>query len=123
MYKRIASAEDENALKELQVEMIDRFGLLPPQVKNLFDITRFKNQASSMGIKKIDIGTNGGRIVFTEQPNIDPMRVIELIQTKSSVYKLDGKDKLRITQTLDEPGPRLKFVGELLQHLVQQEAA
>ena len=123
MYKRIASAEDENALKELQVEMIDRFGLLPPQVKNLFEITRFKNQAAVMGIKKIDIGENGGRLVFTEQPNIDPMRVIELIQTKSSVYKLDGKDKLRVNQSLEEPGLRLTFVGELLQHLVQQAAA
>ena len=123
MYKRIASAEDEPALQELQVEMIDRFGLLPPQVKNLFDITRFKNQAAAMGIKKIDIGASGGRIAFGEHPNIDPMRVIELIQTKSSVYKLDGKDKLRINQSLDEPGPRLKFVAELLQHLVQQQAA
>ncbi|MBI1421897.1 MAG: transcription-repair coupling factor [Gammaproteobacteria bacterium] len=123
MYKRIASAEDEHALRELQVEMIDRFGLLPSQVKNLFDITRFKNQAANIGIKKIDIGASGGRVVFVDKPNIDPMRVIELIQTKSSVYKLDGKDKLRISQTLDDPGPRLKFVADLLQHLVQQQAA
>ncbi|MEJ2449319.1 MAG: transcription-repair coupling factor [Gammaproteobacteria bacterium] len=123
MYKRIASAEDDHALKELQVEMIDRFGLLPTQVKHLFEISRFKNQAYRMGIRKIDIGSQGGRIVFNEQPNIDPMRVIELIQTKSSVYKLDGKDKLRIHQELDEPAPRLKFVDDLLQHLVQQEAA
>ena len=123
MYKRIASADDENALKELQVEMIDRFGLLPPQVKNLFDITRFKNQAYAMGIKKIDIGASGGRIIFSEHPNIDTLRIIELIQTKSAVYKLDGKDKLRINQPLGEPGPRLKFVADLLQHLVQQQAA
>jgi transcription-repair coupling factor (superfamily II helicase) len=123
MYKRIASGEDEHTLKELQVEMIDRFGLLPAQVKNLFEVTRFKNQASAMGIKKIDIGDNGGRVIFIEKPNIDPMRVIELIQTKSSVYKFDGKDKLRITQSLEEPGPRLKFVADLLQHLVQQQAA
>ncbi len=29
LYKRIANAADEDALRELQVEMIDRFGLLP----------------------------------------------------------------------------------------------
>jgi transcription-repair coupling factor (superfamily II helicase) len=123
MYKRIASAADENALRELQVEMIDRFGLLPAQVKNLFEVTRFKNQAYQMGIKKIDIGTQGGRIIFTEQPNIDTMRVIELIQTKPSVYKLDGKDKLRINQPLEEPVLRLRFVTDLLQHLIQKQAA
>jgi transcription-repair coupling factor (superfamily II helicase) len=123
MYKRIANAEDDHALKELQVEMIDRFGLLPSQLKTLFEITRFKNQAAGMGIKKIDIGASGGRIVFTDKPNIDPMRIIELIQTKSSVYKLDGKDKLRINQSLEAPGTRLQFVADLLQHLVQQQAA
>ena len=36
MYKRIASTTDIEALKSLQEEMIDRFGLLPEQVKNLF---------------------------------------------------------------------------------------
>ncbi len=39
MYKRIANAADEDGLKELQVEMIDRFGLLPEPTKNLVRIT------------------------------------------------------------------------------------
>ncbi len=38
LYKRIASARDADALRELQVEMIDRFGLLPDPVKNLFAV-------------------------------------------------------------------------------------
>jgi len=123
MYKRIASAEDESALKELQVEMIDRFGLLPNATKNLFEITRFKNQAQDIGIKKIDIGAQGGRLIFREQPKLDPMRVIELIQTRASVYKLDGKDKLRILQVLENDTDRVAFVAQLLAHLQQQEAA
>jgi transcription-repair coupling factor (superfamily II helicase) len=36
LYKRIASARDVDALRELQVEMIDRFGMLPDQAKHLF---------------------------------------------------------------------------------------
>ena len=36
MYKRIASAKEIGELDELQVEMIDRFGLFPPQVRTLF---------------------------------------------------------------------------------------
>lgn len=123
MYKRIASADDDNALKELQVEMIDRFGLLPIQLKNLFEITHFKNLAANIGIKKIDIGPGGGRIIFIESPNIDPMRVIELIQSQSSVFKFDGKDKLRISKSLEDNGERLNFVRDLLTYLLQQEAA
>ena len=36
MYKRISHADSFDALDELQVEMIDRFGLLPEPTKNLF---------------------------------------------------------------------------------------
>ncbi|MFK5289069.1 TRCF domain-containing protein, partial [Glaesserella parasuis] len=35
-YKRIASAESDEALKDLKIELIDRFGLLPEATKNLF---------------------------------------------------------------------------------------
>ena len=39
-YKRIASASDTIELRELQVEMIDRFGLLPDPARNLFALAR-----------------------------------------------------------------------------------
>ena len=42
LYKRIASAKDANVLRELQVEMIDRFGLLPDMTKNLFEIAELR---------------------------------------------------------------------------------
>ena len=52
--------EDKEELRELKVEMIDRFGLLPDAVKNLFAITELKQQATLMGIKRIDIGDSSG---------------------------------------------------------------
>ena len=42
-YKRIASAGSDEELRELKVEMIDRFGLLPDAANNLFDVTALKN--------------------------------------------------------------------------------
>ena len=56
LYKRIASAQSDEELKELQVEMIDRFGLLPEQVKNLLEVTRLKLRATPIGIRKIEAG-------------------------------------------------------------------
>lgn len=123
MYKRIASAADETALHELQVEMIDRFGLLPEQVKNLFAITRLRNLAGQLGIRKLDVGEQGGRLIFGAHPNVDAMKVIELIQSKPAQFKLDGKDKLRISQTFPSAGQRLAFVTDLLHQLELREAA
>src|SRR5690606_8080884 len=48
MYKRIAGAESAEALRELQVEMIDRFGLLPEPVKNLMQVTEIKLEAAAL---------------------------------------------------------------------------
>src|SRR5690606_10550693 len=62
LYKRIASAADEDGLKELQVEMVDRFGLLPEATKNLMRLTLLELQAEKLGIKKIVAGPQGGRI-------------------------------------------------------------
>jgi len=117
MYKRIANAADKDALRELQVEMIDRFGLLPEAVKALFSVTELKLRATQLGIKKIDLGDSGGRILFVEQPDIDPMTIIRLIQGQPDRYKLDGSDKLRIIRELPDAEARLNVANHLLERL------
>lgn len=114
MYKRIANAKHSDELRELQVEMIDRFGLLPENTKNLFSITELKLKATPLGIKKIELGSDSGRIVFNPEPNIDPMNIIKLIQTQPKTYKLEGQDKLRITHSMPEPVQRQQFAARCL---------
>ncbi len=116
-YKRIASAASREELRELRVEMIDRFGLLPDQAKNLFDITELKLEVQPLGIRKIEAGPQGGKIHFEEQPAIDPARIIELIQTRPQQFKLDGSDKLRFFADLEEPESRVDKIRQLLEML------
>jgi transcription-repair coupling factor (superfamily II helicase) len=117
LYKRIAGARDDAALGDMQVEMIDRFGLLPQATKNLFAIAALKLRAAALGIRKMDLGASGGRILFHEKPDVNPATIIRLIQTRPRIYKLDGQDKLRISLELPEPADRLRAAGELLETL------
>ncbi len=117
LYKRIASARDEDALRELQVEMIDRFGLLPDQIKNLFAVTSLKLRATAYGIRKLDLGERGGRVVFVAKPDIDPLTIIQLIQSTPQIYALDGADKLRVRMELPGAKERLRAARELLDAL------
>lgn len=114
LYKRISSARDSDALRELQVEMIDRFGLLPDAAKHLFAIAELKLKANTLGIRKLDLGENGGRIVFESKPNIDPMAVIQLIQKQPNLYAMEGPDKLRIKHPLPLPEDRFNAARALL---------
>ncbi len=117
LYKRIANASSDRGLQDLQVEMIDRFGLLPPPTKNLFRQHAIKLVADSLGIIKIDLGVRGGSIEFGHKTIVEPMRLISLIQREPARYKLDGGNKIRINQTLEAAEERLQFIENLLQTL------
>ncbi|MDH3535883.1 MAG: transcription-repair coupling factor [Gammaproteobacteria bacterium] len=116
-YKRIASATDDAGLREIQMELIDRFGLLPEPLKHLFRVTHIKLQTVALGVDKIDVGEHHGKIVFNRKPNIDPLKIIELIQTQPQQYRFDGKQTLRITCQNVELEARFRQVESLLEQL------
>jgi len=114
LYKRIAGMETRAALHDLQVEMIDRFGILPDPAKNLFKIAELKLQAEPMRIRKIEIGTEEARILFADEPDIDTGALIELIQSKPQQYRLEGGNKLRIYGDFPTGAVRFGVIAELL---------
>ncbi|MGD9169512.1 MAG: transcription-repair coupling factor [Candidatus Thiodiazotropha sp.] len=118
LYKRIASAKDETELRDLQVEMIDRFGLLPQATKNLFEITTLKLRAHPLGVRKIEAGPKGARLLFDANPKLDPAKLIGLIQSRPNTYKMDGGDKLRYTADLEAPEGRVQKINGLLDTLI-----
>jgi len=117
LYKRIAGARDKDELRELQVEMIDRFGLLPQALKHLFTLAQLRLQATQLGIRILDLGANGGRIVFENQPRIDPTAVIQMIQKQPQHYQMNGADTLRIKHPLPESQDRFNAARALLTSL------
>jgi transcription-repair coupling factor (superfamily II helicase) len=123
MYKRIASVQHESELIDLKEEMIDRFGSLPEALNNLFDIKKLKQKASTLGIRKIDLGEKGGRIYFRKHSNIDPKRILELIESNPKDYKFDGQDKLRINKELTKKESRIEFLEYFFDEIVLKEAA
>ncbi|MBM6551918.1 transcription-repair coupling factor [Marinomonas ostreistagni] len=117
LYKRIASAKDEQALKELQVEMIDRFGLLPDATKNLFRQTGLKFKAEQLGISKIEANQHEGKIHFKSNTPVDPMKLISLIQTKPDQFKLSGSDTLRFVANMQNADERFNHTLKTLELL------
>nr|WP_272889658.1 transcription-repair coupling factor [Stutzerimonas stutzeri] len=117
LYKRIANAADEDGLNELQVEMIDRFGLLPDAAKHLIRLTLLKLQAEKLGITKIDAGPQGGRIEFAADTPVDPMALIKLIQTQPKRYKFEGATVFKFQVPMERPEERFNTLEALLERL------
>ncbi|TVQ50264.1 MAG: transcription-repair coupling factor [Gammaproteobacteria bacterium] len=117
LYKRISACADDDALDELQVEMIDRFGLLPPPAKHLVQVTRLKLRASRLGIQKLEMSAEGGRLKFHGDTPVDPLVLVGLVQREPSVYTLDGGALLRVRTRLPEVEARYALASDLLQTL------
>ncbi len=116
-YKRISAAADADALRELQVEMIDRFGLLPEATKTLFELTALKQRAAPLGIRRIEAGPEGGQLLFDEAPQVDPARLVELIQNEARTYRLVDGQRLRFTMAMPTVAARVAAVDALLDRL------
>ncbi len=116
LYKRIANAEDSDTLRALQVEMIDRFGLLPESIKNLFRVTEMKLQAVKLGITKIDLGPRGGKIDFSQETLVPAEKVIQLVQQQSHRYKFASANQLAIVDNIEDREQRFKHIEDLLEH-------
>jgi len=71
----------------------------------------------ALGIEKIDMGEQNGKIIFNPKPNIDPMKIIQLIQSSPDLYRFDGKQTLRIVCRNDELEQRFKQIEMLLKEL------
>jgi transcription-repair coupling factor (superfamily II helicase) len=120
-YKRIASAADDTKLREIQMELIDRFGVLPEPLKNLFRVSRIKLRTLALGIEKIDVGEQNGKLIFNQNPNVDALKIIQLIQTHPQQYRFDGKQTLRISCQNDELESRFQQLENLLKELSPDE--
>jgi transcription-repair coupling factor (superfamily II helicase) len=120
LYKRIASAGNPKRLRDLQVEMIDRFGLLPDEAKNLFEVAELRLLAEAIGITRLDFGPHGGRIEFAADASANPEALLMLVHGQPLDYQLQGPQRLRILTEEPDDADRLKISRHVLERLGQK---
>ena len=118
LYKRLSNCQTKEHLHELQVEMIDRFGLLPDEVKALFQLAELRQFGEQLGLKKIEAGPNGGRLQFTENTAVEPMTIVSMVQNNPAIFRLQNNDQLSFTMPMDSAEQRFSEVNKILQQLL-----
>ncbi len=75
MYKRISSAATVTERADLEGELTDRFGPIPPSVSNLLDYALLKSAAERLLVHTVERKGDEVWIKFHEQAPVDPLRV------------------------------------------------
>ncbi|HND13341.1 MAG TPA: transcription-repair coupling factor [Pseudomonadales bacterium] len=117
LYKRIGSATAEEELHRLEVEMIDRFGLIPPQTRTLLRIARLRVAAEPLGIVRIEATASGGLLEFGSSTRVDPLTIVDLVQHDPRRYRLDGGTRLRFNEQTTDAEARIVCVERLVTRL------
>jgi len=99
LYKRLASSRDESELGYVRDEILDRYGSMPQEAKNLLDVIRLKLLAKSLGV--MAVSTSRGDLVLTvsEASNVDPQRLVQLLTTAGGNVRVTPDHKIHA------PGP------------------
>jgi len=113
MYKRIASAVNGEQLDELQVEAIDRFGLLPNAATNLFQIAELKLRAARYDIKLLEVGPSGGVIKFIENPDINIDKLMRAVANNPREYRFTGAESIQVSRDMPEAEDRFTLIEDV----------
>lgn len=113
MYKRIASAATAEQIEELQVETIDRFGLLPEAANNLFKIAELKLIAARREIKSLEVGPTGGVVKFVENPQINIDNLMRTIASNPKEYRFTGTESIQVSRVMPDAEQRFDMIENL----------
>ena len=117
-YKRIASARSEEALRELKVELVDRFGPLPEPTRNLFRMTALRLAAEPLAIRRLDAGPAGGFVEFGPRTTVSPAWIVTQLRTAPKTFRLDKSQRFRFSAPLESPETRFAFVEKLVAEML-----
>ena len=86
LYKKIAALETEVDRKELEEEMVDRYGKIPEPVEMLLEIADLKQLSQQLGVDGIAASEGNIKITFDEaKTGLDPRKLIRLIEQDQRV--------------------------------------
>ncbi|MCO7226007.1 transcription-repair coupling factor [Pleionea sp. CnH1-48] len=117
LYKEIANAKKSQALRDIQVSMIDRFGLLPDHVKQLVAITELKLKLTPLGITRLTATEKGLTCEFNPDTVVDPAKIIHLIQSNPARYRLEKGTVLKVNRPLSDVVAKVNEVESLIETL------
>jgi len=119
-YKRISNSDTQEKLDHIRMELIDRFGIPPEAVKQLFSVHQIRLKAEQLGITKVDMNTNGGYIEFSPDTPVQAITIIQMMQKHPTYFRMEGGQRLKVMIVLEDYQKRIQFIHDVLNQLLKE---
>ena len=122
LYRRINDIEDRQGIDAFAAELIDRFGKLPPETRNLIDVIAIKLDCRAARVAKLDVGQKGALVTFAEGGFPNVRGLFSYVERLKGTAKLRPDEKLVIQRDWTDPAKRLHGAGQLARGLAKAAA-
>ena len=120
LYKRLASAADDEELARIRDEILDRYGPLPPETENLLDVIRVKIAARRLGVIAVDVVKDEIVLTAAETSRVDPKILLDLVTRTGSAVRVTPDRKIRTPLTDRSPQALFAAIADLFARLADK---
>jgi transcription-repair coupling factor (superfamily II helicase) len=124
-YRKIAGLADAEQLTDLKDELQDRYGTVPEETQNLFDMMFLKIQMRNIMITKLEQGKNMLIFSFHEKTPIGPEKILSLIEKAKNNIRFTPDARLMVplaSKMINSPQAIFHAAEEIID-LLQKEPA
>jgi transcription-repair coupling factor (superfamily II helicase) len=123
LYRRLSDAENTESREALAAELIDRFGPLPDEAKQLLRIVGIKANCKTACVERIDIGPKGAVLTLRDNRFPNPAGLVGLIQKNHASWKIRPDQKIVVKGDWPTPEDRLKVAERITTDLARVAGA
>ncbi|WP_051504242.1 transcription-repair coupling factor [Sphingomonas jaspsi] len=123
LYRRLGELDDRQGVEAFAAELIDRFGPLPQETKNLLHIVETKINCKKACIAKLDVGAKGAVVTFAEKGFPDLKALFGYVDRLKGAAKLRPDSKLVISRDWPSGEARLNGALQISRGLMRTLAA
>ena len=96
LYRRLSDRLSLEMVQELEEELLDRFGPLPLEGRNLLEVVRSKHYLRRLGIKRLDLQDSFAVLQFARPERLNLDRLLSLLKKRPETFRLTPDQALKI---------------------------
>ena len=111
--------DDDGDLQSFGAELVDRFGPLPEEVKQLLEIVAIKALCKRANVEKVEAGPKGIIVAFRDNEFANPEGLVSYVAKQGTLAKVRPDMRVVFIDDFEDAEARLKATRRLLTDLAR----